>query len=338
MAIKIEKMTFGGGGLGHADGKVCFVPFTAPGDLAQSQGQDRKTILYGRLPDRSPRTFPSRVEPPCPVFGRCGGCNWQHLPYEVQLDEKWKIFAEIMWRSARVDSDRILPIIPAPEPYGYRATDPAQGQVGDMESRTSAFTGAAPILSLPLPGSCAIAHPAINRMLPEIHQLMRLFTEPDKIPQIDIAAGDDGATAAVFHYIGADPKAAAAFLEDNRHLLPSCCRDLPAKRAQGLPAENMGTDTLNYRIPKESLTEDPEQKLSFAPGGFSQINYPQNRALIAAVPASLDLTGEERVLDIYLRQRQFFPATSRHVPGSRASKSTDRPSRTRRAMRRRMPG
>jgi 23S rRNA (uracil1939-C5)-methyltransferase len=304
VTIRIEKMTFGGSGLGHADGKVCFVPFAAPGDLARVRVRtEKRSYMEGSLIEL-PEPSPSRVEPPCPVFGICGGCNWQHLPYEVQLEEKRKIFAEIMWRSARVDSDHILPVIPAPGPYGYRARIQLKVRSVHGEPHVGFYRNGSHFV-VAVPGSCAIAHPAINRMLPEIHQLMRLFTEPDKIPQIDIAAGDDSATSAVFHYVGTDPKAAAAFFKDHRHLLPSCAGTFLQSGRKSSLQKIWGTDTLSYRIPKESLTGIPEQNLSFASGGFSQINYSQNRALITAVLASLDLTGDERVLDIYCGNGNF---------------------------------
>src|ERR1035437_2396790 len=121
ITLNIEKMTFGGAGFGHSGGKACFVPFTAPGDVAKVRIRSEKhSYLEGEVLEIL-EPSPERVTPPCPVFGACGGCNWQHLPYLVQLEEKQKIFTDIMWRSGRVESERILPILPAPEPYGYRA-------------------------------------------------------------------------------------------------------------------------------------------------------------------------------------------------------------------------
>jgi 23S rRNA (uracil1939-C5)-methyltransferase len=75
ITIKIEKIAFGGAGIGYADGKVCFVPFTAPGDLAKVRVKSEKSsYLEGELIELvEPSSF--RVPPPCPVFGVCGGCN-----------------------------------------------------------------------------------------------------------------------------------------------------------------------------------------------------------------------------------------------------------------------
>jgi 23S rRNA (uracil1939-C5)-methyltransferase len=304
ITIKIEKMTFGGGGLGHADGKVCFVPFAAPGDLARVRVRtEKRSYMEGSLIGL-PEPSSQRVEPPCPVFGTCGGCNWQHLPYDVQLDEKGKIFAEILWRSARVDSDRILPVIPAPEPYAYRARIQLKVRSIHGEPHIGFYRSGSHFV-VAVPGSCAIAHPAINRMLPEIHRLVQLFTEPDKIPQIDIAAGDDGTTVAVFHYIGSGPDAAVTFFRDNRHLVPSCAGIFLQSGRKASLQKIWGTDTLAYHLTKESLPGIPELKLSFSPGGFSQINYRQNQALIAAVIARLGLTGHERILDIYCGNGNF---------------------------------
>lgn len=304
LTIKIEKMTFGGGGLGYADGKVCFVPFTAPGDLARVRVRtEKRSYLEGSLIDLL-EASPCRVVPPCPIFGTCGGCNWQHLPYEMQLDEKGKIFAEILWRTARVDPARILPIIPAPEPYDYRARVQLKVRSVDGEPHIGFYRSGSHYV-VALPGRCAIAHPAINRLIPDIHHLVRSFPEPDNIPQIDVTAGDDGATAAVFHYIGSDQETAVAFFGKNRHLLPSCAGMFLQCGRKASLQRIWGSESLAYRIPKDHLPGIPERILSFAPGGFSQVNYRQNLALIAAVFSSLGLTGKERVLDIYCGNGNF---------------------------------
>src|ERR1035437_7770852 len=114
VTIKIEKLAFGGNGLGYVDGKVCFIPFSAPGDLLRIKvTSEKRSYMEGEilevLEPSSQRTIPV-----CPVFSICGGCNWQHLPYMTQLSEKQKIYSDIIWRSGSVESRLILPIIPAP--------------------------------------------------------------------------------------------------------------------------------------------------------------------------------------------------------------------------------
>src|SRR5665647_2180163 len=92
--VVIERMCYGGAGFGRLEGKACFVPFTAPGDRARIRVvKEKRSFLEGELLELC---HPSalRIEPPCPIFGACGGCNWQHLPYAEQLKQKGEIFGE----------------------------------------------------------------------------------------------------------------------------------------------------------------------------------------------------------------------------------------------------
>ena len=93
LEVEIERLLPGGVGLAHAEGLTLFVSLAAPGDLVRVQ-IDR---LRGKVGFASVleviKPSPVRVEPPCPYFGRCGGCDFQQLNYEAQLQSKIEIFA-----------------------------------------------------------------------------------------------------------------------------------------------------------------------------------------------------------------------------------------------------
>ena len=114
-------MAFGGEGVGRsAEGKVVFVPGAAPGDklrirvLADHGRYERAEIV--EILEKS--TF--RVDPPCSVFGTCGGCQWQYLRYETQLKMKEDILRDALQRVGRVPQPNVLPMIPAENPWHYR--------------------------------------------------------------------------------------------------------------------------------------------------------------------------------------------------------------------------
>ncbi|OGQ04498.1 MAG: hypothetical protein A2W61_07490 [Deltaproteobacteria bacterium RIFCSPLOWO2_01_44_7] len=62
-----------------------------------------------------------RIEPPCPYFGKCGGCQWQHISYETQLEWKQKTLEETLWRTAKIENPHVLPTIPSPKTFGWRS-------------------------------------------------------------------------------------------------------------------------------------------------------------------------------------------------------------------------
>jgi 23S rRNA (uracil1939-C5)-methyltransferase len=119
--LRIESLAFGGNGVGRLDGKAIFVPLTAPGDqvrcrIVRDKGRWAEAEVVEIL---SPA--PERIAPPCPVFGVCGGCQWQFLPYGEQAQWKEKIYRDLLQRHAGIAPEKTLPIVAAPAPYAYRS-------------------------------------------------------------------------------------------------------------------------------------------------------------------------------------------------------------------------
>ena len=89
--LVIESLAFGGEAVGHLKGKVVFVPFAAPGDRVRVRIL-RETASYARGELLEVLAAgEGRRPPPCPYFGRCGGCQWQQLDYPHQLEHKRSI-------------------------------------------------------------------------------------------------------------------------------------------------------------------------------------------------------------------------------------------------------
>lgn len=122
VTVTIESLTYHGGrGVGRFDGKVIFVPFTAPGDVAQVQiTEDKGRFFEGEVVEiLTPST--SRREAPCSVYGECGGCRWQHLAYEEQLKQKEQIIKS-SFRSfeKKLGAVTYKPIVGSPSEWHYR--------------------------------------------------------------------------------------------------------------------------------------------------------------------------------------------------------------------------
>lgn len=117
-------MTLGGGGIarlqaGPDAGLVLFVPFSAPGDVLKVRILEKKKNFGFAEIVEIVTPSPSRVQAPCSIFGKCGGCNWQHLSYPEQLKQKQLIVLEQLTKS--VDSKtEVLPIVPSPQELRYR--------------------------------------------------------------------------------------------------------------------------------------------------------------------------------------------------------------------------
>ena len=118
MKLRIEKAIYGGAGLARADGKVVFVPYTLPGELIEvepaheSRSFSEATLLSVLEPASG------RVQAPCPYFGVCGGCHYQHASYPEQLSMKVAILRETLERAKIAGIPEIHSV--SGEPLGYR--------------------------------------------------------------------------------------------------------------------------------------------------------------------------------------------------------------------------
>jgi 23S rRNA (uracil1939-C5)-methyltransferase len=119
--LVIERLAFGGAGIGRlADGKICFVPGVIPGEKVMARIRTKHaSYVEADLKEVIERS-PDRVKPKCPVYGRCGGCHYQHLSYERQLAMKTEQVAEILRRLGGVPNPRVEPIVPSPVQFHYR--------------------------------------------------------------------------------------------------------------------------------------------------------------------------------------------------------------------------
>lgn len=118
--LKITDVAAEGNALGRHDDLVIFVPYGAPGDVADVQiTKKRKSYAEGRIVKL---VSPSEVRevPKCEHFGVCGGCRWQHLPYEVQLGCKQQQVVDALQRIAKVDLPDISPIKGSDRIWEYR--------------------------------------------------------------------------------------------------------------------------------------------------------------------------------------------------------------------------
>src|ERR1700676_4667231 len=119
MEVKIEKLVYGGDGLAHYEGQTVFVPLVLPGELVSiAPAERKKKFVRGRL-ERVVEASPERVAAPCPHFGRCGGCQYQHIPYDAQIRYKTEILRETLGRIGRVKWDGPIGAQSSP-PFGYR--------------------------------------------------------------------------------------------------------------------------------------------------------------------------------------------------------------------------
>jgi 23S rRNA (uracil1939-C5)-methyltransferase len=118
--LHIDSLTYGPYGVGRRKGQAIFVPMTAPGDEVMVRiVERRKNYALGEITEII-RPSPSRQTPPCPYFGACGGCQWQHVTYSTQLAAKEKNVEDALRRIGKLEDFELFPIIRSPGEYHYR--------------------------------------------------------------------------------------------------------------------------------------------------------------------------------------------------------------------------
>ena len=162
--VTISDVASGGKGVARHEGKVFFIPFTAPGDVAlvRVTNDKKKFAEADALEIITPS--PDRVEPKCTYFGHCGGCAYQHIAYPAQLTLKQRQVEQTLRRVGRLEEVPMRPIIPAPEPYAYRNRIRVH-----VEQRQVGFFAHASHELVPI-SRCEIAKPGVNETL---HDLRR---------------------------------------------------------------------------------------------------------------------------------------------------------------------
>lgn len=121
--ITIDRLSVGGRGVGRTSGLVVFVTGAAPGETLEVELTSVKKNFAEAKLKRIVRASPHRIEAPCPVFGICGGCTWQHVSYEEQLRQKREIVRSSLAKFSGFDvsaEDSVEPTVASPNEFRYR--------------------------------------------------------------------------------------------------------------------------------------------------------------------------------------------------------------------------
>lgn len=184
LELEISTLTNLGVGLGRVDiegGRwVVMVPFTLPGERVKARVyRNHKNFSEADLLEVLTPS-PHRIAPTCPLFGRCGGCQYQHLTYAEQLAWKRRQVEELLRHMADVEFP-VAPTVPSPREYGYRSKITPHFHVGRPDDPRTPPASETPIgflkqgtrFELVDVPACPIATPEINAKLPEVRARTR---------------------------------------------------------------------------------------------------------------------------------------------------------------------
>ena len=301
--LDITALVHGGRGLGRHSGKAVFVPLTVPGDRVACRvvSAKRRFIEAELIEILVPS--PLRRQPPCPYFGSCGGCQWQHIPYQEQARWKEQIYSDLLVRSKLADADRIGKIVAAPNEWSYRnrvqlkCHSAAAGLALGFYRYGSHF-----VIDVDV---CRLVSAQIQGVLELLRRELPMAPGTNCIPQVDIACGDDDQVQIILHTLLKDCHSQRTWLQEfaSNHNINAC---IQSGRKETLEVVHGAGD---LRV----MFDHPAMILRYGPGGFVQVNSAQNRNMIAAMLDLLALQGTEIVLDLFCGMGNFSLPLARHA-------------------------
>lgn len=121
LELKIVKIVPKGLGLAFNPGLTVFVPLSVAGDVVRATIREQKGKTAFAEIDEIIEPSPERIEPPCPYFGRCGGCDFQQMNYSAQLAAKLGIIRDSLHRIGKIEYEGEIPMIGSPREFDYRS-------------------------------------------------------------------------------------------------------------------------------------------------------------------------------------------------------------------------
>jgi 23S rRNA (uracil1939-C5)-methyltransferase len=189
--VKIEKLIYGGEGLAYHNGATVFVPFVLPGELVRATPVEEKKKFVRARVEQLLESSPARIRPRCPHYTVCGGCDYQHIPYESQLNYKTEILSETLRRLGRIEWSGVITTHASP-PWGYR--NRAQWKVRPLEAgaeKTKLGIGyfRANSTALCAVEDCSILSPLLLKTLLSLREALAAGALPRQLREIE-AFGD----------------------------------------------------------------------------------------------------------------------------------------------------
>jgi 23S rRNA (uracil1939-C5)-methyltransferase len=286
VVVDIQSMAFRGYGVARVEGKVLFIPYSVSGEKVRVEiVQEKKDYSIGRLKEIVAPS-PRRVNPPCPYFGVCGGCHWQHIDYAFHGGLKKEILGEILQRIGRIREIPPISVVPAPDPYDYRVRVQLKvdgNRMGYFQERSHHIVDI---------DHCPISHPLVNEL---IFLFRKEFPRPYQMEEIEIdVSPEEGKGVLLLH-----PLPVEAGVES---LLKAFLQTHPILKAVALVTRGKSIlvgDPRFYFTVSVNHREKKKLRLGVSPESFSQVNPEQNRKLIQTVLEFSEVKKDETVLDLY---------------------------------------
>lgn len=299
----IESLSPEGRGVAHIEGKVVFVDFALPGEIIEFKYTRTSKNFDEARAMNIIKASEDRVEPVCEHFGVCGGCSMQHQEHEAQIRSKQHSLMQQFEFMAHTQPENILPPLRGPVLH-YRQK--ARLGVKYVHKKGKVLVGFREKGNAFLADltRCPVLHESVGNHLTDLSDLIMNMQARETIPQIEVAISDTK-TALVFRHledlIDSDKDALSGFAQqhDLQILLQSGGPDTVVPLWPENPAP------LSYTLQEQQIT------IEFQPNDFTQVNSEVNQAMVSSALKMLELSPEDKVLDLFCGLGNFTLAMAK---------------------------
>ena len=301
--LDIETLSHEGRGISHFDDKVIFIRGALPGEKvianrslsrAKYEEADVVEIL---------KPSPDRIEPKCAVYGICGGCSFQHLSSENQINAKQTWLQSAFMGQAKVEPKEWLDPLQVTS-WGYRRKarlgvryvhKKEKVLVGFRERKSSFIT---------VMDRCEVLHPSLGDSLSVLGECIGKLSVKSQIPQIEVAIAERDTILILRHL---EPLT----IEDEAVL-----RDYAERLSITWYMQSGGMNTvkplddvvnLSYNLPEYNI------EMAFLPTDFTQVNFELNQKMLNLALSLLALNNEDKVIDFFCGLGNFTLPIARYV-------------------------
>ncbi len=306
ITLNFEDLTHEGNGVGKVDGYPLFVPYGLPGEEAEVKVvKVKKNFGFGKLLNVT-KESDDRVEPPCDVFYQCGGCQIQHMSYQMQKNMKQKQVKDVMKKIGHLEHVPVHPTIGMEDPWRYRnKVQIPVGQKEDGELMTGFYQKRSHnIIDM---DTCLIQDEMNDRMVESVRRIAS---------KLGISAYDEHTHRGTLRHImvrtGQNTKDIMVVIVTKTKKLPHQDKLIDEIR-DAFPnvksiVHNVNSQKTNVILGKETNIIYGDEyiydtigdiKFMISPKSFYQVNPTQTKALYDQALEYADLKGGETVIDAY---------------------------------------
>jgi len=282
--LTVTKLDHHGAGIALVKNKPVFIEGVLPGEEVVVQFTEQKSKYAKAKLIKLKQASAERVEAPCRYYGQCGGCNMQHLSHQGQVDNKQQALSQLMNKFAGESLALSEPIVSVSQGYRRRARislqrDKKSGQLlfGFRQKMSKQIVNIS---------ECLVLAPALNQLLAPLQQILSGFKPLDKLGHVELVLADSGVVLVLRHLAElkeCEQQALVEFATQHSltlYLMPE-------------------SDQLLRVVGEEPYYQELGVELGFAPNNFIQVNQTVNQSMVAQALEWLDVTTQDRVLDLF---------------------------------------